>query len=159
LLAVGQEEKLMMHLRKAAFSHSKAARSASICFGVVIASILATEIQAQPFGIDTRTPNMDIIIDELPDDASGPYELVRVFPRLTFFDAMQLLQAPDSTNRIFIVSRNGYIRHFPKSADPAPGSVQVFLNISSRVTTSIEMGMLAMAFSPDFENDGEFYVH
>lgn len=63
--------------------------------------------------------------------------------------------AGDGTNRIFIVQKAGTIRIFSGGA-LQPGN---FLNISSLVTSAGERGLLAMAFHPDYENNRYFFVY
>jgi glucose/arabinose dehydrogenase len=64
---------------------------------------------------------------------------------------------PDGSGRVAVVERAGRIRIM----DPATGALQStdFLNITSQVTTVGEMGLLAIAFSPNFLVDRTFYIH
>jgi hypothetical protein len=63
--------------------------------------------------------------------------------------------AGDGSGRIFIVSRNGIIRiHDGTQLLPA-----AFLDISSRVASGGETGLLGLAFDPDFSNNRFFYVN
>jgi len=65
---------------------------------------------------------------------------------------------PGDTERIFIVESEGRI--LIKKPGTGPTEVQVFLDISDKVATSImEMGLLGLAFDPDYANNGYFYVH
>lgn len=68
---------------------------------------------------------------------------------------------PGDRDRIFIVEQDGFIR-IKKRGDP-PGQFTTFLDISSVVqatrTPSLnEMGLLGMAFDPDYGANGFFYV-
>jgi len=65
------------------------------------------------------------------------------------------LQAPLNDSRLFIAERPGRIRIVQNGALlPAP-----FLDISSRVTTDGEAGLLSFAFDPQFSTNGFVYVH
>jgi len=67
---------------------------------------------------------------------------------------------PGDGNRLFILEQNGLIR-IKKRGDP-PGQITTFLDISARVqasTTHNEMGLLGLAFDPDYASTGLFYVN
>lgn len=70
---------------------------------------------------------------------------------------VEVVNAGDGTNRLFVVQQNGIIRVF----DPANGGLQAtpFLNISSLVRNSDEQGLLSMAFHPQYETNGYFFVY
>lgn len=63
--------------------------------------------------------------------------------------------APAADPRLFIVERAGRIRILDNGAlRPAP-----FLDISARVSTAGEGGLLGLAFAPDFATSRAFYVY
>jgi glucose/arabinose dehydrogenase len=63
---------------------------------------------------------------------------------------------PGDTSRIFIVGQNGYIRIKNKGV----AGTTLYLDIDARVnSTSDEMGLLGLAFDPDFATNGYFYVN
>jgi glucose/arabinose dehydrogenase len=58
-------------------------------------------------------------------------------------------------DRLFILTRFGQIKIVQDGVVlPTP-----YLDISSQVTSGGEMGSLGLAFDPDFQNNGRFYVH
>lgn len=59
-------------------------------------------------------------------------------------------------NRIFIVERGGSVRTINAGGSPED---QVFLDIKSRVMDDGEMGLLGLAFHPDYLNNGYLYVN
>ena len=84
--------------------------------------------------------------------ASGALDLQGVddFDRPTYLTA-----PPGDETRLFVTERAGEIRVVVdgvKRPDP-------FLDISSRVTTQSEGGLLSMAFARDYEQSGKFYVY
>lgn len=83
--------------------------------------------------------------------------VVQAFPNLTFNLAVDLQNAGDGTNRLFAVEQPGVIKVFEN--DPDVQQANVFLDIRSRVLSDDRFGMLGMAFHPDYENNGFFYVH
>lgn len=63
--------------------------------------------------------------------------------------------SPDGSNRLFVVEQGGTILIIQNGALlPAP-----FLDISSKVTTGGEMGLLGVTFHPQFAQNGKFYVN
>jgi glucose/arabinose dehydrogenase len=63
--------------------------------------------------------------------------------------------APDDPERVFIVQQNGVIRVAVNGVLEA----QPFLDASSLQPSETFNGMLGLAFHPDYQNNGHFYVH
>lgn len=83
--------------------------------------------------------------------------LERAFPRLTFTRPVDLQNAGDGSNRIFVVEQKGRILVFPNDQN-VPQS-KLFLDIIARVkSTGNEEGLLGLAFHPDFKHNGWFFV-
>lgn len=81
----------------------------------------------------------------------------RAFPKLRFASPVQPTHAGDGTNRAFVVTQNGMIHVFPNQPDAS--STKVFLDIRDRVTNpGGDNGMFALAFHPQFQTNGEFFV-
>lgn len=78
------------------------------------------------------------------------------FPNLTFVNPVDLQYAPDGTDRIFILEQSGIIKVFENNGNTT--EVKTFLDISDRVTSGGETGLLGLAFHPDFAANGYFYV-
>jgi glucose/arabinose dehydrogenase len=82
---------------------------------------------------------------------SGPVRLLR----LGSFDQPTYLAAPRGDRRRFVVQRGGSIvvvrGRGRRRAE--------FLDISDRVSTDGEGGLLSMAFAPDYASSGRFYVY
>ncbi len=85
------------------------------------------------------------------------YTIENAFPNLNFNNALYITNSDDGTNRIFVVEQNGIIKVFPNTASAT--STKTFLNITDRVTSGGEMGLLGLAFHPDYQNNGYFYVN
>lgn len=69
-----------------------------------------------------------------------------------------MAQPDDGSNRLFVTEQGGLIRVFPNHRDVA--ETQVFLDIKDRVSTvNNEEGLLGLAFDPDFQINGSFYVY
>jgi glucose/arabinose dehydrogenase len=74
----------------------------------------------------------------------------RVFPSLTFSSPVAMIQAPNDGTRWFVVEQGGVVRVFDNVTNPA--APRVFVDISDRVTfpPNSELGLLGMAFHPQF---------
>lgn len=79
------------------------------------------------------------------------------FPKLTFDMPIEFTHAGDGTSKVYVVEQKGIIKAFDnkETADQA----SIFLDIRSKVTSGGEMGLLGLAFHPDYKNNGYFYVN
>src|SRR5574339_729164 len=77
----------------------------------------------------------------------------------TAFSSPLFLTAPignPSENRLFIVEQGGLIR----IVDALSGAlISTFLDVTSRVLSGGERGLLGMAFDPDYATNGLFYIY
>ena len=64
--------------------------------------------------------------------------------------------AGDGSGRLFVNEQDGSIRIIDDNGDTLSAA---FLNIEGRVSTGGERGLLGLAFHPDYENNGKFYVN
>ena len=123
-----------------------------------------------PFGKPSADTNRDGVVDirdlalvasnlgrSAPRPLSG-MQTERVFPELTFQGLTNVAQPDDGGDHIFVTEQPGRIRVFPNNQ--AVTEAGTFLDISERVTQSFfEEGLLGLAFSPDYKNNGYFYVY
>lgn len=81
-----------------------------------------------------------------------------IFPEYTFQLPVRMEEAPDGSQRFFIVEQDGRIRVLPK---PARGAeAKVFLDIADRQPhLSYEQGLLGLAFHPRFKTNGLLYIY
>jgi len=93
-------------------------------------------------------------------DCSGQtqneYVIEVAFPNLTFNQPVGIVNPGDGASRLFVIEQTGVLRVFQNS--PSVASSSVFLDISSRVLYSGEQGLLGLAFHPNYETNGYFYV-
>jgi glucose/arabinose dehydrogenase len=89
--------------------------------------------------------------------APDPRTLVVVeqFPGLTFDTPVDIANAGDA--RLFVVEQAGRIQVVHGRGDNATAGL--FLDISERVQFQGEMGLLGLAFHPQYHANGYFYVH
>lgn len=84
--------------------------------------------------------------------------IVEAFPNLSFSRPLNVQHAGDETNRLFVEEQSGTIYVFEN--DEETSEKTVFLNISDRITdTGNEQGLLGLAFHPNYESNGYFYVN
>ena len=97
--------------------------------------------------------------DAPPASPQGPPALAvaRVFPNLTFSQPVALLQAPNDASRWFVVEQGGTVRVFENQ--PQVTTSAVFADLRDRVTAGGEMGLLGMAFHPDFPTDPRVFFN
>lgn len=91
-----------------------------------------------------------------PPPAELKLGVTRAFPGLTFSSPLAMLQAPGDAQRWFVAERDGVVRVF-ENTDTAATS-EVFIDISARVTSGGETGLLGMAFHADFPADPRVYL-
>lgn len=90
-------------------------------------------------------------------DASGKYNLSLAFPDIEFEQPVELTSPFDNTDRIFVLAQKGIIDVLPNKPDVKKAAV--FLDITNKVESGGEKGLLGLAFHPDYKNNGFFYVN
>ena len=87
---------------------------------------------------------------------AGRMDIEQVFPNISFSRMVHLTYADDDTDRLFLVLQPGRIMTFPDRDD---ATATEFMDIRERVSDSgNEEGLLGMAFHPDFQETGHFYL-
>lgn len=100
---------------------------------------------AQKEGNSRPTNDGSIIIEE-------------AFPHLSFTRPVDFQHAGDNSERVFVVEQRGIISVFHH--DREIKETTVFLDIEDQVEDNgNEEGLLGLAFHPDYENNGYFYVN
>ena len=96
--------------------------------------------------------------DDVDDLGETSFTLQNAFPNLSFSRPVDFQSTNDSSNRIFVVKQGGIIRVFDNNENVETS--EVFLDISALInTTANEQGLLGLAFHPDFDSNGYFYVN
>ena len=83
------------------------------------------------------------------------FAAIEAFPDLSFESPIEFMHAGDGTNRLFVVEQPGVIKVF----DKVSGKPAVFLDIAKNVKYGGEMGLLGLAFHPEFKKNGYFYLN
>ena len=85
-----------------------------------------------------------------------PYTTEPAFGRLRFDQPLAIVSPPGDRQRVFVLEKPGRIMVVADLAHPKP---QVFLDLTERVgDDSVEQGVLALAFHPDWKRNRQFYV-
>ncbi len=80
----------------------------------------------------------------------------RAFAALSFNSPVSLLQAPGNPQRWYVVEQGGTIRSFAN--DPSAATSSLVLDITARVASGGETGLLGLAFHPNFPTDPRVYL-
>ena len=91
--------------------------------------------------------------------AQDPVTYERAFPNLRFNFPTEIQNADDGSNRLFVVEQPGQIKVFENNE--AASASQTFLDIRNLVSFSSgqEIGLLGLAFHPNYRSNGYFYVY
>lgn len=108
-----------------------------------------------PFGLDGRE---SLAALSLPGEtgSGGSFDVVRAFPNLTFTQPLFLAGVPGES-RLVVLEKTGRMRAF--TPEPEVASSDVVLDLSGRVATASEQGLIGLAFDPAFAENRFFYVH
>ena len=104
-------------------------------------------------GLDSRPSNTTCLAGAEP---TATLTTARVFPNLSFSSPVAMLQAPGNSSRWYVVQQGGRVRMF----DNVPGASTTtdFIDITARVTSGGERGLLGMAFHPNFPTDPRVFL-
>lgn len=122
-------------------------------------SLVATSGVAWVVASACQSPNRadTIGLDSTGSTGTAMAKVVNAYPKLTFDTPVEYTYANDGTNRVFVLEQAGKIRVFEN--DASVSSAGTYLDIQSKVASGGEMGLLGLAFHPDFKQNGFFYVN
>lgn len=111
----------------------------------------------------TRVPNSTVSVPSQLPSATG-YSTQNALGSLTFSSPMGTAFPPGETNRLYVIQRAGLIR-VVNSLSTTPAAAD-FMNLASHLstqgtplTTTGECGLLSMAFHPNYNQNGYFYLY
>jgi glucose/arabinose dehydrogenase len=88
---------------------------------------------------------------------AGAFQVERAFPNLSFQQMTNLVQPDDESGLIFVTEQRGIVYSFSVNGSQ---QANVFLDITDRVSMGgTEEGLLGIAFDPDYQGNGYFYVY
>jgi glucose/arabinose dehydrogenase len=111
---------------------------------------VSTEQPSQPgMPVETEDPKHGLI--------ENGYTVADAFPDLTFTRPVDIQNAGDNSGRLFIVEQAGRIYVIPGEG---AGDREIFLDIVSLVNDrGNEQGLLGLAFHPEYDQNGYFFVN
>ena len=112
---------------------------------------MTTQYQARPIAT-FLVGFLCALVAVVPAGAQGAVELQEVASGLE--RPLGLVSPQDGSGRLFIVEQGGRI----KILDGASVLAEPFLDLSGSVSCCDERGLLGLAFHPDYENNGFFFV-
>lgn len=104
-------------------------------------------------GLDSRPANPGCLAGAEPTTTLA---VNRAFPNLGFSAPLAMLQAPSDASRWYVVEQGGRVRMFDNVASVATATT--FIDISGRVASGGERGLLGMAFHPGFPTDRRVFL-
>ena len=100
---------------------------------------------------------LTVLISYTSGDVNSQTNFVKAFPSLTFSKPIDIQSSNDNSDRLFVVSQTGIITVFDNNSSTSSSSV--FLDIKDRVEYGGELGLLGLAFHPNYISNGYFFVN
>jgi glucose/arabinose dehydrogenase len=122
----------------------------------ILSDLLDKKLRETPMTL-CRIFFITIILTFAATPSHSQLQIQPAFPNLTFTYPVDLQSPGDGTDRIFVVEQPGVIQVFDNISTVA--AAKVFLDISDRVEYGGEMGLLGLAFHPNYQSNGYFYVN
>jgi glucose/arabinose dehydrogenase len=97
------------------------------------------------------------VLNSPTPETQHQYSVSVAFPNVQFKDPVGIYAAGDQSNQLFVVEQAGIIKVFENNE--SVNTAAVFLNISDRVISGGELGLLGVAFPRQFNESGFFYVY
>lgn len=102
------------------------------------------------------TPDAQVCLAGDLTGSSAGVALKPAFASLRFSSPVAAMQAPGDSSRWYVVEQGGTVRVFAN--DASVGSSSLALDISGRISSGGETGLLGMAFHPRFPTDPRVYL-
>ncbi len=113
-----------------------------------------------PWGLDARPANPTCVAPARPAPVAAEVALEPVFPNLEFYRPTNLVHRPGDDSAWYVTESEGQILRFEARADVT--ETTLVLDLTDRVWSQLdgsgEMGVLGLAFHPDFDTNGFVYV-
>ncbi len=110
---------------------------------------------ADPFGLTQRASLASFNIPQ-GGGATGTFSLENAYPGINLVNPIYLQGIPGE-NRVAVLERAGRLVAFTDSR--SANDLTEVMDITSRVITDVEHGLLGLAFDPNFVSNRYFYVH
>jgi len=97
------------------------------------------------------------VLNSPTSETPHQYSVKVAFPNVQFRAPVGIYNAGDRSERLFVVEQAGVIKVFENNE--SVNAASIFLNISNRVTSGGELGLLGLAFPRQLNESGFFYVY
>lgn len=111
-------------------------------------------------GLTSCDPDVPVQMQEEEEEElnpNGTWRALEVFPQLRFEKPVEIVTGPEGSGQLYVVEQAGVITAFLN--DQNFSNAGIFLDIRDRVTSGGELGLLGMALHPQFDANGQVYVH
>jgi uncharacterized repeat protein (TIGR03806 family) len=110
----------------------------------------------KPYGIERRTAWTTSKVIGSPEPPP-PYRTARAFPRLTFFEPLDMAAAPGG-ERLWVAERKGRLLSFVPNQDAAHADVALELVTKDAAGQSVPQTVYGFTLHPKFKDNGYVYV-
>lgn len=107
------------------------------------------------FRTTANTTNEIKKADDISQESPAAISLQQVLAVDNLVSPIFVTNARDSSNRLFILQQGGII----KVLQPGSGTPTDFMNITAKISSGGERGLLGLAFHPNYINNRKFYVN
>lgn len=129
---------------------------AAFCFLFLLTSCTFSDENSESNSEMESSESESLAKDQASDSLT--YEVGEVYENITFDQPLYFTSAYDDSNKVFIVERTGKI--YVMDNQPNVTTKEVFVDLSNKISTNgNEMGLLGLAFHPDFKQNGYYYVN
>ncbi len=111
---------------------------------------------AQPYGLTQRVPNTTLALPPYPPVFG--YALTNAFGAITFSSPLCIRTPPNETDRVFVLEKAGRIQVVTNIGAANP-TKSLYMSLTYALSTSSEQGLLGLAFHPNFQSNGYFYIY
>lgn len=136
-----------------AFVRRKPVSVLSLALPLAILVAFSLNVLAQPAPLLLRQPNTTLKMPLQPEQSAIVSQ--PAFGTLRFVDPLGMATPPGETNRLFIIEQAGRVSVITNLANPTR---TVFMDISRRVRSGGEQGLLGIAFHPGYATNRFFYL-
>lgn len=129
---------------------------AAFCFLFILASC---SVPGEDSESTSNIESSESSIETQPTDPlTYEYEVVEAYENVIFDQPLHFTSAYDDSNKVFVVERTGTIYVMDNQSEVS--KKEVFIDLSNQISTKgNEMGLLGLAFHPNFKENGYFYVN
>lgn len=119
-----------------------------------------TDTEVSPYGLDVRPANPTCVAPDRPF-GSAQAQVTQTFTGITHDHGTMMMMAPGDTSQWYLIEQYGRMYRFDN--DPGVNTKTLVMDLTGIVfhppVNGGEMGLLGMAFHPDFQNNGYIFLY